>query len=219
MWLWKKIIKPQDVKRGESSQVSNKATFNVTQVWCYRTRCVYASKKRGKPWTFNGKIQGWQLSMAYLDTSWFLNGREQAMKAIPAGFQSAHLRTRLVKYRIWPVDHLPKCPKRHHWVYLGEKIRMIYQHQHTWRQYPVMFRGRIAPDWWSCINVGDTILSGDFGCAIHPGRLTWNLQITHLERKITFQTPMIMFHVNLQGCNFRIFNSGDLQDSYFCTVD
>ena len=35
---------------------------------------------------------------------------------------------------------------------------------------------------------------------IHPGRLTWNIQITHLERKMIFQTSMIMFHVNLQGC-------------------
>ena len=35
---------------------------------------------------------------------------------------------------------------------------------------------------------------------VHPGRLTWNLQITHLERKMIFQTSMIMFHVNLQGC-------------------
>ena len=34
---------------------------------------------------------------------------------------------------------------------------------------------------------------------IHPGRLTWNLQITHLERKMIFQTSMIMFHVNLPG--------------------
>ena len=35
---------------------------------------------------------------------------------------------------------------------------------------------------------------------LHPGRLTWNLQITNLERKMIFQTPMIMFHVNLLGC-------------------
>ena len=35
---------------------------------------------------------------------------------------------------------------------------------------------------------------------LHPGRLTWNLQITHLERKMIFQTSMIMFHVDLQGC-------------------
>ena len=28
----------------------------------------------------------------------------------------------------------------------------------------------------------------------------WNIQITHLERKMIFQTPMIMFHVNLPGC-------------------
>jgi len=27
----------------------------------------------------------------------------------------------------------------------------------------------------------------------------WNLQLTHLERKMIFQTSMIMFHVNLQG--------------------
>ena len=35
---------------------------------------------------------------------------------------------------------------------------------------------------------------------VHPGRLTWNLQITHSERNMIFQTSMIMFHVNLQGC-------------------
>ena len=35
---------------------------------------------------------------------------------------------------------------------------------------------------------------------IHPGRLTWNLQITHLERKMIFQTSIIMVHVKLQGC-------------------
>ena len=35
---------------------------------------------------------------------------------------------------------------------------------------------------------------------VHPGRLTWNIQITHLERKMIFQTPKIMFHVNLPGC-------------------
>ncbi len=29
----------------------------------------------------------------------------------------------------------------------------------------------------------------------------WNLQITHLERNMVFQTSMIMFHVNLPGCN------------------
>ena len=39
---------------------------------------------------------------------------------------------------------------------------------------------------------------------LHPGRLTWNLQITHLERKMIFQASMIMFHVNLPGCMFWI---------------
>ena len=36
----------------------------------------------------------------------------------------------------------------------------------------------------------------------HPGRLTWNLQITHLERKIIFQISMILFHVSLQEGKF-----------------
>ena len=48
---------------------------------------------------------------------------------------------------------------------------------------------------------------------IHPGRLTWNLPITHLERKMIFQTSMIMFHVNLQGCTpnvqFTFFGNDD----------
>ena len=35
---------------------------------------------------------------------------------------------------------------------------------------------------------------------LHSGRLTWNLQITHLERNMIFQTSMILFYVNLQGC-------------------
>ena len=35
---------------------------------------------------------------------------------------------------------------------------------------------------------------------LHPGRLTWNLQIANLEKKIIFQTSMSMFHVNLPGC-------------------
>ena len=37
---------------------------------------------------------------------------------------------------------------------------------------------------------------------LHPGRLTWKLQITHFEGKMIFQTSMILFHVNLQGCRW-----------------
>jgi len=42
---------------------------------------------------------------------------------------------------------------------------------------------------------------------VNPGSLTsyWNLQISHLERKMIFQFPdlhdAMMFHVNLQGCS------------------
>ena len=48
-----------------------------------------------------------------------------------------------------------------------------------------------------------------FGVILHPGRLTWNLQSTHLERKMIFQTSMIMVHVNLPGCMcFLLFSWG-----------
>ena len=48
---------------------------------------------------------------------------------------------------------------------------------------------------WSCWRFGDS-----FRFALHPGRLTWNLKSTYLERNMIFQTSMIMFHVNLPGC-------------------
>ena len=35
---------------------------------------------------------------------------------------------------------------------------------------------------------------------LHPGKLTRNLKITCLKRKIIFQTCIFGFHVNLQGC-------------------
>ena len=39
------------------------------------------------------------------------------------------------------------------------------------------------------------------GCLeLHGGRLTWNLKITQLKRKIIFQTIIFRFHVNLPGC-------------------
>ena len=44
------------------------------------------------------------------------------------------------------------------------------------------------------------------GEMVHPGRITWNLQITHLERKMIFQTSMIMFHVDLQGVYRDLYN-------------
>ena len=46
---------------------------------------------------------------------------------------------------------------------------------------------------------------------LHPGRLTWNLQMTNLQRKISFRTSVIMFPVNLQGCKMW----GDFWDSFW----
>ena len=76
----------------------------------------------------------------------------------------------------------PQGSPRHQW-------RRIHHQSHGWR------KGQ---------HVGSPII---FPCffpekeiKIHLGRLTWNLQITHFERKMIFQTSMLMFHVNLQGC-------------------
>ena len=37
---------------------------------------------------------------------------------------------------------------------------------------------------------------------LHPWKLTWNLQITQLKRKIIFQTSILGFHVNFRRCRF-----------------
>ena len=35
---------------------------------------------------------------------------------------------------------------------------------------------------------------------VHPGKLTWNLRITHVKRKNIFQTFIFGFHVKFRGC-------------------
>ena len=45
---------------------------------------------------------------------------------------------------------------------------------------------------------------------IHTGKLTWNLKIAYLKRKIIFQTFTIVFHVNFQGCRVNHFVYGCL---------
>ena len=37
--------------------------------------------------------------------------------------------------------------------------------------------------------------------SLHSWKLTWNLNITHLQRKFIFQTCIIAFHVSFRGCN------------------
>ena len=37
---------------------------------------------------------------------------------------------------------------------------------------------------------------------VHPGRLTWNLRIHPWKKKVTFQTIIFRFYVNLPGCIF-----------------
>ena len=43
---------------------------------------------------------------------------------------------------------------------------------------------------------------------LHPGKLTWNLRITHVKRKNIFQTFIFGFHVKFRGCN--LFKSKEL---------
>ena len=42
---------------------------------------------------------------------------------------------------------------------------------------------------------------------LHPWKLTWNLKITCLKRKIIFQTFIFRFHVNFRGCKQKSKNS------------
>lgn len=37
---------------------------------------------------------------------------------------------------------------------------------------------------------------------LHPEKLSWNLKITQLIRKIIFQTVIFGFHVNFRGCSY-----------------
>ena len=65
------------------------------------------------------------------------------------------------------------------------------------RDHEVSTEGEFVADpKWAVIHY----LGMQMSWVLHPGRLTWNLQITHLERKMIFQTSIIVFHVNLPGC-------------------
>ena len=77
------------------------------------------------------------------------------------------------------VRHHQPSPLKHH----SEPISWCPKRV-VWRNFPFQFRR------------GDHTHS-----RITPWKINgWNIQITHLERKIIFQTSMIMFHVNLPGC-------------------
>ena len=51
--------------------------------------------------------------------------------------------------------------------------------------------------WSSLGTVEENLSRKDY---IHPGKFTWNLAVTHLQRKCFFQSSISMFHVNFQGC-------------------
>ena len=75
------------------------------------------------------------------------------------------------------------------WWFSPKKSKKSYACQNVWKS-SATFRGAQSKN----------IQKLSPPKSIHPGRLTWNLQINHLERKMIFQTSMIMFHVNLPGC-------------------
>ena len=54
---------------------------------------------------------------------------------------------------------------------------------------------------WACFLLGVSLST-----RFTPWKINgWNLQIPHLERKMIFQTSMIMFHVNLPACSCLVF--------------
>ena len=80
--------------------------------------------------------------------------------------------------------------------------------------FPALFDGSVAGclRWYLAVGVAGRLKpcarqswSWDvFLVGVHPGRLRWNLLIDHLERKMIFQTSMVMFHVNLPGYSWFI---------------
>ena len=84
----------------------------------------------------------------------------------------------------------------------------VYHPQHSYESLYLSYgyENTSIGGWWYCrFFLGGGLQKWKYwgGKSLHPGRLTWNLQITHLERKMIFQTSMIMFHVNLPGCTKR----------------
>ena len=82
------------------------------------------------------------------------------------------------------------------WLSLFRSNRYFYTSRwlHLSTMSPKLSFKKVPKKWVGCW------FNHQIPCRVHPGRLTFNLQITHLERKIIFQTSMIMFHVNLPGC-------------------
>ena len=72
-------------------------------------------------------------------------------------------------------------------------------------------REMIAADVSATGGGGGEIISIPFGTST-PWKINmFHLQITLLERKMIFQTSMIIFHVNLQGCTLTETNSSHLK--------
>ena len=84
-----------------------------------------------------------------------------------------------------------------------------------WMFLVLAIRQKTGQNWrWTVIEIL-RFLSNSFELAryilggssqLHPGRLTWNLQITLWERKMIFPTSMIMFHLNLPGFSKSLVN-------------
>ena len=58
-----------------------------------------------------------------------------------------------------------------------------------------------SPCWSKACNLRSSRCPWGVG-GVLPRKLTWNLKITQLKRKIIFQTSIFGFHVNFRGCNW-----------------
>ena len=103
---------------------------------------------------------------------------------------------------VYPKFHICTPPYQTYQCSIGNMLEMWYE---------IIFKTKNCKVWtlmvWIC-------LGWFFEYTMEDERLE-PTAITHLERKMIFQTSMIMFHVNLQGCRLAIFWFFVLQNSFF----
>ena len=95
----------------------------------------------------------------------------------------------------------PYSPKT--WQFIVLKCLFLSAELHTIEPVPGYFRAGPQPTGcWSAMWIHTQTIQQK--CRreshSHPGKLTWNQQITYLKRKIIFQTSIFLFHVKFPGC-------------------
>ena len=120
----------------------------------------------------------------------------------PIKFNVWNLLVIWTRHRYRAVDDLPGGGFNHFSLFFTRipigKIQFDMQFVSIFR----VGKSHFSPVYWLHWFLGATVGNPDISEWLHPGRWTWNLQINHLERKMIFQTSMMMFHINLPGCSY-----------------